>query len=57
MHDTSLTKTKTYKHTNKEICNALGCLENAAEKIDVEIEKLGTISLAVCKNCTGKFLK
>ena len=42
--------------TNKQICNALGCSENATEEITVSAGKFGTISLSVCRNCIGKFL-
>jgi hypothetical protein len=40
---------------NKNICNALGCLAEATEKIQVKIGLDATITLDLCNNCVSKF--
>ena len=41
--------------SNKDICNAFGCSDQATETIDVSAGKFGTISLKVCSTCLKKF--
>jgi hypothetical protein len=40
---------------NNIICDAYGCFEKAATKIDVRVGKLGSISLDLCIECVKKF--
>ena len=56
MLDTSSIRYKKYKDTNKQICDALGCTENATKEIIVNAGKFGTVSLSVCKKCIRKFV-
>lgn len=46
----------THSKVNNSVCEALGCYENATEKIDVNVGKFGIISLSICTNCVGKFV-
>jgi hypothetical protein len=40
---------------NKTICEAVGCFENATDRIVVKAGNLGTISLLLCRDCVPKF--
>ena len=40
---------------NKELCEAVGCQEEATEEITVNAGEFGVLILSVCKNCIGKF--
>jgi hypothetical protein len=40
---------------NKNICQAVGCLAKATDKIALEGGTFGIISVFVCRNCIGKF--
>ena len=42
--------------TYKEICNALGCLELATRKINLDVGKFGKITISVCAKCVSKFV-
>ena len=39
---------------DKQLCEALGCNDNATNKIQVKVGKNGWINLFVCKRCTNK---
>jgi hypothetical protein len=39
----------------KQLCEAIGCGEQATEQITVSAGNYGTLILFVCKNCIGKF--
>jgi hypothetical protein len=56
MQSTSSTNNIIYKDTNKQICEALGCSEEATKEISVDVGKFGTITLLLCGNCVGKFV-
>lgn len=42
--------------TNKQICNALGCLEEATKEIDIDVGKFGKMTISVCTKCVSKFV-
>lgn len=46
---------KSQAHKNKILCDALGCLNEATEIVNVEAGKLGTFNLRVCSSCIPKF--
>jgi hypothetical protein len=39
-----------------DICEAVGCQEQATEQITVSAGELGTLILSVCSNCISKFI-
>lgn len=56
MQNTSITNIKLNKDTIKQICEALGCSQNASTEITVDAGRFGSISLLLCVNCVGKFV-
>ncbi len=42
-------------HANKIVCDALGCMNEATERVNIDAGKLGTFSLRVCSICVPKF--
>jgi hypothetical protein len=40
---------------NNTICEAVGCFEKAATKINVKVGERGSISLDLCSSCIHKF--
>jgi hypothetical protein len=56
MQSTSISNDIIDNATNKEICEALGCSQQAIKEITVNAGKFGTISLSLCGNCVGKFV-
>jgi hypothetical protein len=56
MQSTSIPNNLINKDTNKQICNALGCSQEATKEITVNVGKFGTISLLLCGNCVSKFV-
>lgn len=40
---------------NNIMCEAVGCLEKATDKIGLNGGEYGTINLSLCKNCVRKF--
>lgn len=39
-----------------EMCEALGCSENATKQISIPVGEKGSIVLSVCQNCVKKFM-
>ena len=54
-NNTSITNAKLDKDTNKQICEALGCFEQATIEIKITAGKFGKIPLFLCKKCISKF--
>ena len=54
-NNTSITNTKLEKDPNKQICEALGCFEQATIEIKINAGKFGKIPLFLCKKCIPKF--
>ena len=52
---TSPSKNESKIQINKDICNGLGCYNDATEKISLNAGKFGTISLDLCNNCIKLF--
>lgn len=56
MNDTAMVNIINKEITNKQICNAIGCIEEATKNIVIDAGKFGPISLSVCANCISKFV-
>ena len=42
-------------HTNKNICYAVNCKNEATNEIKLDLGKFGLITIFLCKNCLPKF--
>jgi hypothetical protein len=56
MFDTAMVNYINKEITNKQICDAIGCLQEATKEIVIDAGKFGSISLSVCANCISKFV-
>ena len=55
MQYTSIPSNRLGKEINKQICEAIGCFDQATIEIKISVGQFGRIPLFLCKGCLSKF--